>query len=83
MLLVYIYKRVWDPVFFLLPQFECLDLECIHSACLYLLVLTEKCRPEEDLKDLDAKNKITRDMVSVALFLWILYQFDCFEVLQS
>ena len=67
MLLVYICMCV-RPGFFL-PQFECLDLECIHSAHLYLLVLTEKCRPEEDLKDLDAKNKITRDMVSVTHFL--------------
>ena len=65
---LYIYEYV-RPGGFFLPQFECFNLECVHSAHLYLLVLTEKCRPEEDLKDLDAKNKITRDMVSVTLFL--------------
>ena len=31
---------------------------------LYVNVYIGKKRPEEDLKDLDKKNKITRDMVS-------------------
>ena len=33
----------------------------------YLRANPEKKRPEEDLKELDAKNKITKDMVRIIL----------------
>ena len=58
-------------------QMDC--FQCIRHTCLCLLVVTEKRRPEEDIKDLDAKNKITRDMVSSCCysFFGILDQFDC------
>ena len=53
------------------PSMQCrIRVECIRKNHIvnnlieaYLRANPEKKRPEEDLKELDAKNKITKDMV--------------------
>lgn len=57
------------------PSLQCrIRVECIRKNHIvnnlieaYLRANPEKKRPEEDLKELDAKNKITKDMVRIIL----------------